>query len=164
MKLKISSSRQEFAGFEAFFDQQIAPYLAEKETAREAAVTNVLILGAATAALAGALAFFGPFGSANFQIAVFAGMGGSALAAWLLNRARADITHGLLEKIASKLSFAYRGKLDRPFYYERFRAMKLLPNHNLEAFEDEIIGAYAGNGFTLCEAEEIVGKDISEVF
>ena len=152
MALKIPSGRAEFAGFEAFFDRSIAPYLAEKEKARAAAVTNVLILGAATATLAGALAFFGPFGVENIRVAMLPGFGGAALAAWLLNRARADITHGLLERIASKLSFAYRGKLERPDYYGRFRALKLLPNHNREAWEDEIRGVYAGNGFTLCEA------------
>lgn len=152
MSLKISSTRTEFAGFEAFFEQSIVPYLAEKESARAAAVTNVLILGAATAVLAGTFFFFGPFGAENFRVAIFTGIGGAALAAWLLNRTRADITHGLLERIASQFNFSYRGKLARPDYYDRFRALKLLPNHNREAWEDEILGAHAGSGFTLCEA------------
>ncbi len=152
MKLSLPSDRREFAGVDAFFEQSIAPYLAEKESARAAAVTNVLILGAATAALAGAFAVFGPFGAENFRVAIFVGMGGAALATWLLNRTRADITHGLLERIASNFSFSYRGRLDRPDYHGRFRALKLLPNHNRETWEDEIRGAHAGNGFTLCEA------------
>lgn len=151
MPLKIVSEREEFAGFDAFFDHSIAPYLAEKEAARAAAVTNVLIVAAAVAALAAALVFFGPFAAENFRAALFVGVGGAALSTWLLNRARADITHGLLERIASKFDFAYRGRLARPAYYDRFRALKLLPDHNLENWEDEIRGVHAGNAFTLCE-------------
>lgn len=152
MKLTVQSDRTEFAGFDAFFEQSIAPYLAEKESERAAAVTNVLILGAATAALTLAIAFFGPFGIENLRVAMFAGVGGAALSTWLLNRTRADITHGLLERIAGKLGFSYRGKLDRPDYHTRFRALKLLPNHNREEWEDEIVGTYAGNGLMLAEA------------
>jgi len=152
MALEIPSDRPQFAGFDRYYGETIAPYLAEKESARAAAVTNVLILGAATAALAGAFAFFGPFGAENFRVAIFVGIGGAALSAWLLNRTRADITHGLLERIASKLGFSYRGKFERPEYHQRFRALKLLPNHNRETWEDEISGVHAGNAFTLCEA------------
>src|SRR3990167_3598821 len=151
MPLKITSGRSEFAGFDAYFEQSIAPYLNEKERARAAAVINIAILGAATAALAAAVAYFGPFGPENFRAALFLGFGGAALSTWLLNRARDDITHGLLERIASKLNFTYRGKLERPDYHDRFRALKLLPNHNIEHWEDEIRGVHAGNGFTLCE-------------
>lgn len=152
MKLSFQSDRGEFAGFDAYFDQSIAPYLAEKESERAAAVINVLILGAATAALSLALAVFGPFGADNIRAAILLGFGGAALSTWLLNRARADITHGLLDRIVTKLGFSYRGELDRPDYYGRFRALKLLPNHNREAWEDEIRGVHAASGFALCEA------------
>jgi len=152
ISMKLPSNRSEFDGFDAYFDASIAPYLAEKEGARVEAVTNILILGAATAALALALAAFGPFGGNNLDVAFMIGVGGSALCAWLLNRTRKDITHGLLERIAAKVGFAYRGKLDRPSYYDRFRSLKLLPNHNREEWEDEVRGVHAGSGFTLCEA------------
>jgi hypothetical protein len=152
MPLKVPSGRAEFDGFDGYYAASIAPYLAEKEKERAAAVTNVLILGGATAALSLAFAFFGPFGDANFHAAAFLGFGGAALAMWLLNRARADITHGLLYRIAGQLGFAYTGKLDRPAYYDDFRRLKLLPNHNREEWEDEVSGAYEGNNFVLCEA------------
>ncbi len=152
VKLTIPSERGEFAGFDAFFIDEVAPYLAEKETARAAAVTNVLILSAATAALALAMFAYGPFGSANLQAAIMIVVGGGALATWLLNRTRADITHGLLDRIAGRLGFAYSGIFGRPDYYERFRGLKLLPNHNREEWEDEVRGVYAGNGFVFCES------------
>jgi len=152
MTLKLPSERPIFKGFDAFFSASVAPYLTDRESDRVAAVTNILILGAATAALAIAAAFFGPFGEDNFQAAFFVGFGGSALCAWLLNRTRADITHGLLDLIASKLGFSYRGKLDRPHYHARFRSLKMLPNHNREEWEDEVSGEYSGSAFTLCEA------------
>ena len=152
MPLTIPSGRAEFSGFEAFFEHTIAPYLAEKETVRIAAVTNVLILGSATAALAIAVFSFGPFGYANTQAGILTGVGGGALTSWLLNRARADITHGLLDHIARKLGFSYRGKMERPHYYDQFRALKLLPNHNRESWEDEVKGAYNGHDFVFCEA------------
>ncbi len=152
MPLTIPSDRREFNGFEGFFDATIAPYLAEKEHERGAAVTNVLILGGATAALSFSLALFGPFGGANLHAAVFLGFGGASLAMWLLNRARADITHGLLRRIAGRLGFTYTGKLERPNYYDDFRRLKLLPGHNREEWEDEVKGVYEGNGFVLCEA------------
>lgn len=146
------SGRNEFAGFQPFYETSIAPYLAEKESARAAAVTNVLILGAATAVLALSIALYAPFSEMKLQVAIFIAMGGAALSAWLLDRARADITHGLLDRIAGRLGFAYRGKLDRPGYYEPFRRLKLLPNHNREAWEDEVAGAHGASGFVFCEA------------
>ncbi|HNS85456.1 MAG TPA: DUF3137 domain-containing protein [Parvularculaceae bacterium] len=152
MQLKPPSDRPIFSGFDAFYETSIAPYLAEKERDRVAAVTNILILGAATTALTLALAFFGPLGDSNVEAAFFVGAGGAALCGWLLNRTRADITHGLLDRVASRLGFAYRGRLARPFYHERFRSLRMLPNHNREAWEDEVRGEHAGAEFTLCEA------------
>lgn len=152
MLLTVPSDRKEFSGFAEFFKTSIAPYLAEKEAARAAAVANFLILAGATAALSLAVLKFAPVGEFRFQGAAFTAFGGAALALWVLNRARADIAHGLLERIAGKFGFAYQGKLERPDYYERFRGLKLLPNHNREAWEDEVRGAHAGCGFVICEA------------
>lgn len=152
MSLTVPSDRKEFSGFAEFFTTTIAPYLAGKEAARAATVTNFLILAGATATLSIAVLQFAPIGEFRFQGAVFTAFGGAALALWVLNRARADITHGLLELIAGKFSFAYQGKLQRPDYHERFRGLKLLPNHNREAWEDEVRGAYAGHDFVFCEA------------
>ncbi len=146
------SDRSEFAGLQPFYESSIAPYFAEKEGARAAAVTNVLILGGATVVLAFSIYAFAPFGAANLQVGVLAAVAGFSACGWLLRRARMDITHGLLDRIAGKLGFAYRGALERPDYYDRFRNLKLLPSHNLEAWEDEVSGAHAKNAFIICEA------------
>lgn len=152
MSLNVPTGRKQFAGFDDYYASAIEPYLAEREGERRAAVTNFLILGGATAALALAMAAFGPFGPENFRAAAFIGFGGAALATWILNRARADITHGLLDLIARRLGFSYAGKFPRPDYYSRFCSLKLLPNHNREQWEDEVRGVYAGSSFVLCEA------------
>ncbi len=152
MSVSAPSGRPVFAGFSVYYDQQIAPYLAEKEGLRAKAVTNVLILAATTGGFALAVYAFAPFGAANLQAALFVVIGGSAACAFVLNRARADITHGLLERIAGKLGFTYTGAPGRPACYDRFRKLKLLPSHNREAWEDEITGEYAGAGFVFCEA------------
>ncbi|MCB2113926.1 MAG: DUF3137 domain-containing protein [Parvularculaceae bacterium] len=152
MSLKPPSGRQIFRGFDTYYGSSIAPFLAEREADRAGAVTNILILGAATLALASAFAFFGPFGDGNLKAAIYIGLGGSVLCGWLLERTRTDITHGLLGLVASRLGFSYRGELGRPDYYARFRALNLLPGHNREAWEDEIRGIYSDAAFTLCEA------------
>jgi hypothetical protein len=152
MAIVAPSDRAVFRGFEAYFDDVIAPYLAEKERDRVEAVAKSLIAGAAAAALAMAVAAFAPFGSANIQFAVIIGCAGVFGAAWIVDRARADITHGLLEKIAGELGFRYSGEMERPPYYDRFRRLKLLPGHNREKWEDEVRGEHAGNPFLLCEA------------
>lgn len=152
MNLKIPAGREEFDGFDGYFASAVAPYLANKEGERRAAVTNFLMLCAAAAAIAISMAMFGPFGAENLRIAALIGFGGAALATWLLNRARADITHGLLDLIARKLGFSYSGKMTRPDYHARFRDLKLLPRHNREEWEDEVRGVHAGSGFVFCEA------------
>lgn len=152
MSLKIPAGRTEFAGFDGYFASVVAPYLANREGERRTAVTNFLILGAVTAAIAMAMAFVGPFGAENFRVAALIGFGGAALAIWLLNRTRTNITHGLLDLIARKLGFSYSGKMSRPDYYARFRDLKLLPGHNREQWEDEVRGVHAGSRFVFCEA------------
>ncbi len=152
MALDISSERNEFAGFSEFYRAAIVPYLAGKEAERSAAVTNVLILGAATATLSLAFLLFAPIAGMRTHLALFTAMGGGAVATWLINRTRADITHGLLDLIAGKLGFSYTGKLERPPYCDHFRGLKLLPDFNIESWEDEVRGAYRGAAFTFCEA------------
>ena len=99
------SDRTEFAGFPAYYGEEIAPYLREKEGERRAAVTNFAILVGSVGFFAGALLLFGPFGEANIHAGAVVGMLGFAGGTWLLNRTRNDITHGLLERICGKLGF-----------------------------------------------------------
>lgn len=150
--LKTPSSRSEFRGFPEYYEEEIAPYLRSKEAARKETVTNFFIIIGSLGALALAVMAFGPFGEANLQAGVFVGIGASAVGVWLLNRTRDDITHGLLERICSKLGFSYKLKLDRPEYYKRFKSLGLLPSHNREAWEDEVGGSHENASFSMCEA------------
>ncbi len=152
VEFRAPSARPEFAGFGEFYCAEIAPYLAEKEIARRATVTNFAILVGSLGTLAVAVILRGPFGDANVQIGFFIALAAASVSAWLLNRTRDDIGHGLLERISRRLNFAYEGRLGRPDYYDAFRELKLLPDHNIESWEDEVRGAHAGGGFVLCEA------------
>lgn len=151
MVLKYSSERREFAGFDSFYAERLAPYLATRERDRAETITNVLILGGAIGALVLALVFFGPFGSGNLNAGIFLSMIGTGVCTWLINRTRTDITHGLLGLIVGRLGYHYTGKLDRPAYCERFLALKLLPAFNIEEWTDAVSGAYSGHGFIACE-------------
>lgn len=152
MSIVPPSGRSEFAGFPAHYDTEIVPFLREKESERQAAATNYLILIGAISALALAVFFFAPLGGANLHLAMLIGMAGLAGATWLLNRTRSDITHGLLERICAKLGFGYRLLPGRPPAYDQFRSLGLVPLHNREEWEDEVTGVHAGAAFTLCEA------------
>ncbi|MCA8888011.1 MAG: DUF3137 domain-containing protein [Parvularculaceae bacterium] len=150
--VSLPSARREFTGFSEYFATDIAPYLEDREIERRQAVTNFAILLGATGVLCAALIFFGPFGPANNQVGVLLGFAGASGALWLLNRTRSDITHGLLDLVARKLRFSYRGTMERPSYYDKFRELKLLPSHNREDWEDEVTGAHDGADFVICES------------
>lgn len=152
MSLRLPSERAIYDGFAAFHDREIAPYLAAREAGRRKAVRRFFASIAVSVTAAAGFTAWGPYGSENFKFSVLMIFAGLGLGAFLLDRTRAEITHGLLERIAAKFGFSYRGKPGRPALFDQFRKLKLLPGHNREAFEDEVIGVYAGAPFTLCEA------------
>lgn len=135
----------------AFYEAEIAPYLALKEKDRRAAVFNFIILTGALGVCALAVLLFGPFGEINLQVAIVIGLGAAALGTLLVNRTRDDIAHGLLERLSDRLGFAYRSRFARPDYCETFRSLKLLPDFNRESWDDEVRGARSGAGFVMCE-------------
>ena len=152
MTITLPSDREEFGGFPAFYDGEIAPYLQDKEDARQEAVLHGGLIAIASAVTCGAVLRFGPFGEANLQLAVVVGMLGLAAAAWRINRTRGDITHGLLERVCRQLGFDYRRDMKRPDYSEVFDRLKMFPGYNRESWEDEVRGVRHGAAFTCCEA------------
>ncbi len=152
MSLRLPSSRPVFDGFAAFHDRETGPYLAAREAERRRAVSRFYAATAAGAVGAAALFIFGPFYSENLEFGLLAFGLGLMTGIFFLNRTRAEITHGLLQRIASKFGFTYAGKADRPALYDQFRRLKLIPGHNREAFEDAVSGVYAGAPFSFCEA------------
>lgn len=152
MTLRLPSARPLYEGFPAFHASEIAPFLKEREVERQQAVTRLCAATGAGVVGAVALSFSNVFGSNNSPLATMLVMGGFLFGVTLLDQKRDEITHGLLEKIAARFGFAYRGKPGRPAFYDQYRRLKLLPPHNREDFEDEVVGEYAGAPFTLCEA------------
>ncbi len=152
MTLNPPSDREEFRDFAAYYDSDIAPYLREKEDARQSAVMQGGLIAIATAVTAFAGFKFGPFGDGNFQFGFILGALGIAGAAWRVNKTRSDITDGLLERVCRRLSFAYRREPGRPAYSSSFERLKLLPDYNRESWEDEVKGAREGAEFEFCEA------------
>ncbi|GJL93334.1 DUF3137 domain-containing protein [Hyphococcus sp.] len=152
MGFQAPSDREEFQGFAAYYESDIAPFLRKNEDARQSAVMQGGLIAIAAAVIAFAGFRFGPFGDGNIQLGVVLGALGLAAAAWRVNRTRSDITHGLLQLVCQRLSFDYRRAPGRSTYGGDFERLKLLPDYNRENWEDEVRGAREGAEFVLCEA------------
>ena len=148
----LPSERPEFRGFPEFFESEISPYLRSKEDARQQAVMHAGLIVIAGAFVAGSIIAFAPFGEHKFQFGFFAGAIALAAAAWRLNRTRSDITHGLLQRVCQQLDFGYSRTIGRPEMFPTFDRLKLLPDFNREAWEDEVRGTREGAAFSFCEA------------
>lgn len=152
MSLRVPSDRRIYDGFPAFHARETGPYLSAREKERREAVER--FYAAISIGAAGALLFLilGPFGSGNVKFGIPIFIGGVGLGCLLLDRTRAEITHGLLERIAANFGFTYASKPGRPSLYDQFRRLKLIPGHNREKFEDAVSGVYGGAPFSFCEA------------
>lgn len=127
------------------------PYLADKEKSRSEAVTNILIIVLASAAFALAL-LYDARGSGLNSLRCLRRHGRRRSSRLGLASRTREHQARLLERIAGRLGFQYRGAMDRPDYYEQFRTLKSLPCHNRDEWEDEISGGHAGAKFLICEA------------
>ncbi|WP_165793794.1 DUF3137 domain-containing protein [Hyphococcus luteus] len=146
------SDREEFHGFPAFYEAEIAPYLRQKEDARQKAILHAALMGIGGAVAALAAFRFGPFGGGNMQAGIIIAMLTLAVAMWRINRTRSNITRGLLERVCRKLGFAYRRDIGRPEYFSDYDRLKLMPSFNRESWEDEVRGTRDGADFVFCEA------------
>ena len=153
MSVQLPSKRKEFQGFGEFYDAEAAPYLRAREEQRKRAVRAFfLILLAGTLGAAAAAFVLVPVEGLNLQLAFVAFAIGLGLGGFVLRRARANISDGLLRLICDHLGFSYRAGLSRPDYCAAFDRLSLLPDFNREGWEDEVRGARNGADFVLCEA------------
>lgn len=152
MAVQPPSGREEFRGFDAYYESEIKPYFAQWEDARQKAVMQMGLIAIGVAVAAFAAFKFGPFGEKNLQLSFFVVFAGFAAAMWRVNKTRGDISGGLLERVCARLGFMYRSAMPRPFYHADFDRLSLLPNFNREHWEDEVRGEREGAAFTLCEA------------
>ncbi len=152
MMIALPSSRPVFDGFSGYYQSDIAPYLDAKEGARQQAVKRFCTAIAATGLLALIVLFFLPWQEVRFHAAFAVSVIGGSIGYAFVAKVRNTLTHGLFERICRHFNFAYRRDLSRPDYFETFRRLDLLPNHNKEDWEDEINGAHSGSQFSFCEA------------
>ena len=89
------SAREEFNGFSAYYEAEIAPYLQGKEDARRSAVLQSVAIAGAAAIVVALILLFGPFGEANLQVAFVGGAIGLGAAGWRLNKTRNEIADNL---------------------------------------------------------------------
>lgn len=143
--------RSEFARMPDFFAAEVAPYLEAREKDRRGAVANLALLAVSLGALALAIAVFGPFAGANLELAMVVFGGGIMAGLAIVNRARRDIAGGLLGMIAAELGFSYAADPGPPFYCDRLRDLRLIPECDRETWEDEVRGVHAGADFALAE-------------
>lgn len=146
-------------GFDAYFDQQIAPELEAMETRRKSGVRLLVALGILAAL--GVLTFF-----LADRIVAFTGfdrnlvmMGGLAfvLCGVLGGIVVYRRVHGAFKEVLVGrtcdflgLDFASRGF---SFPFERFERAGLMPTHDTRKLEDRIAGTHEGVSFELCEAQ-----------
>ena len=150
MSLQLPSERPEFADLAAFYESNIGPWLSKKEALRREAIRNAFIAGGAFAALGLFLLLVTPGDSKITILIITIGMA-TAIGGWFISKARAQITEGLIGRIASHLGFSYRHEIARPDYFEKFQRLKFFENFNREHWEDEVKGAHDGHQFILCE-------------
>ena len=150
--IALPSSRPVFDGFSSYYQSDIAPYLDAKEGARQNAVKHFYAAMGLTTLCTLIVFFFLPWQEARFHAAFAVVVIGGSIGYASVTKVRNTLTHGLLERICRHFKFSYRRDLSRPDYYDMFRRLDLLPNHNKEDWEDEIKGAHSESGFSFCEA------------
>lgn len=146
--------------FGAFYERELAPYLAEQEIARQKALGSLIkaamfIVPAGIAAFV-ALWYFGLF--EDGFIGFFVGfmtlvviLGALAFAGRDLMSLKADVKQTLMIRICGHLGFTYRedpAEADIAW----FRQLSLVPSHDRRSLEDEISGNHEQVTFSLCEA------------
>lgn len=148
------------AGFDAYFDGELAQRLAAQEAERRRHVRPVLAKGAAVVVVALGIAAI-PFllddpGEAGIQIA----LGGAMLLLMLglgwvskpLREARRMGTSALLEGVCGFLKIRFSASVG-DFDYQRHREAGLIPRYDRKYLEDRLQGEHDGIAFDLIEAK-----------
>ncbi len=152
MTLQPPSRREEFRDLPKFYDEEIAPFLRSQESIRKTALkkgANAMKVAVPVAIL---VFVAGPFGDKNLLTAIIVLALGGAMYSHFIMKASAQISAGLLERVCKFFGFQYRQEPSRPIFATEFDRMKLLPEYDDEAWEDEVTGVRHGAGFFIYEA------------
>lgn len=137
-------------GFTEYYEREIAPWLAEQETARRRALTNAIVI-MVIAVLAGAALLFS--GLDKFApLAAAAAVGFGAIFAWRgVQQVRDSAKSFVMERICAFLGLDYRNE-PQTSALELFRELGLVPAYDRCHMEDQITGTRDGVEIALVEA------------
>lgn len=147
------------AGFDAFFQGELAQRLEQQEAERRRHVRPVLLKGAAIVLLC-VVVLFAPalmddLDGDVIQIAMAAAFFGGFLGLrWVskpLREAKQQATHTLLEGVCGFLKLSFSPSVG-DFDYQRFREAGVVPSYDRKYLEDRLQGEHEGVAFDLIEA------------
>lgn len=145
-------------GFDRYYAREVAPALEKLEDRRRTGAHGVIAL--CILAALGPLAVFGGEALSSltglradiFQFGGFAVLFGAvAGAVYVYKRVHGAFKDVLVGKTCDFLGLDFQAK-DFSFPLDRFRAARIVPDHDKRTLEDRISGEHAGVPFELCEA------------
>ena len=160
MFLNIDESRPYLSGFTAFYESEIAHWMADQIARHRKAKRQALIV--AGAGLAGlALLIWLNFAAdihieelsveLAFALPILIVVGVVFLALWPLRKLHGEVKAFLLGKVCGFLDLKY-SEVPAGFPFDNFNDIGLLPGHHRRKLEDNISGSHDEVAFSLCEA------------
>lgn len=152
--LNIDEARKELQGFHAYYEKEIAPWMAEQADRQSTARKWAFIVGGIGLLFLPVMIwiFFFALGWemwALICVGLYA-VGVGALALWKLIELKGDIKEFLLDKVTGFFGFKYSEAVTRT-NFEQYEKTGLLPGYDRLKLEDEISGTHDGIDFDLME-------------
>lgn len=156
----VDASHPRLEGFSAFYESDLAPFLAEQERARKAALSRLIRTGAIVvpvAAVALALPWFlgvypdGAIGAFATFLGIVVALAVLAWAGMDLAAVSRNVKHELMTRICTFLGFTYNAE-PQAAELGWYRDLGLVPGFDRKSLEDEIAGGHNSVSFSLCEA------------
>lgn len=160
MTLDYDKSRPQLAGFDAFYETEIAHWMADQIARHRKAKRHALVV--AVAGVAGLVLLIWLNSAADihveelsielaFALPLLFGAGVVFLALWPLRKLHGEVKSFLLGKVCGFLKLTY-SEVPSGFPFDNFNDVGLLPGHHRRKLEDNISGSHDGVDFSLCEA------------
>ena len=157
--LSFDRHHRRLAGFDAFFESELAQRLEQQEAERRRHVRPVLLKGAGVV-LVGLAVLISPalmddLDGDVVQIAMAVALFGTFLGlTWVakpLRKAKEAASHLLLESVCGYLKLSFSPGVG-DFDYQRFREAGVVPSYDRKYLEDRLQGEHEGIAFDLIEA------------
>ncbi len=160
MTLNYDESRPYLAGFDAFYESEIAHWMADQVARHRRAKRFALLVGAV--GVAGLVLIIWLNGAADINveeasvelalaIPILYVVGVGYLALRPLRKLHGEVKSFLLGKVCGFLDLSY-SPTPTGFPFDNFNDVGLLPGHHRRKLEDNISGSHDGVAFSLCEA------------